>query len=151
MKSVKDPPISRHMFVVQGVRQNRPLNEFLATIPEGHIMNLYVGGENGFTFASQKEKGFKTVSVVVNRTELTAHESWKLHVPDRESKTEIFNKLMGTPYNKPGEIQASISPEKTTVGTNETPEDWEDEFNLEKEPVKSSVNIQGQKIGRAHV
>ena len=79
IQTVKDPPINRQMFVVQGVRANRSLNEFLATIPEGHVMNLYVGGENGFTFTPQKEKGGKVISIAVNRNEITAHKSWKLH------------------------------------------------------------------------
>ena len=97
-ESVDDPPILRHMFTVQGVRRNKPLNEFLASIPEGHIMHLYTGGDFGFTFTPQKDKSSSRVlSVVVNRSEATAHESWKKHMSNRESKTAMFNKLMGTP------------------------------------------------------
>ena len=149
VNSLKDPPILRHMLVVQGVRANKPLNEFLATISEGHVMNLYVGGEHGFTFTPQKEKGSRTLQLTVNRSEITAHVSWKLHMPDRATKTEMFDKLMGTPCYKPGEITASVSPVKTAAADVDTPDDWEDEFNTNETPDKVDVIVHGVTVAQA--
>ena len=124
----------RKQIALLTVRAATQVMQLVASIPDSHEFQLYVGGQYGTTVSHEVFKGCYPITVVVCKTQRTALDAWKAHMVDRRTKIDCFLRILPAPVMLEPLLPASDVQQKWAAPTLLTSSEFDS-----PSPVKTSA------------